>query len=687
MNKMDPGTIISIVQLSLSGVELVTKVVREFFGGNDKVPDKLKRLRDRLTQFHNAVEDVKQSTENNASSSRAYRGADSVIETLTECNDFLRQYASALSADRTPLGATQRVYLLVGPESVRIEDFDKRIMNHYVELQYWKTGRLETAVENLRTSINEMNEINQLAFRTRHSYSHPHRAHGSPRLPDSPGVFSDEFLHEPSTSRDVAQPGFPRSPKINPSPVNPSLPSIDELPSPQLISSSLPDVGSHGLPRRTGPVLTYLRRGTDSTLVEEEEPINSGAQAQIPTSPSQFRTPGYSVLLRIDSHQYQFSTTGYRIFNVLNSRVIEWHNPHSTITVLHYVHGNSSIPHTIPEDKRSRVFFLPKDVKHNFKVTKADGQPQTISGKPEYEFYRKADREVFQKNIRDCESLEMIRALKMHSAADNNIAIKFHLKVWRKNSLNDKPTFSFAAHEIGQPNHQVEFLIRWFKKTPELKGDHKLILKVYSGEPDPETEPETDATKRRLSFRRQSLNSTQTSTSRSSSRQRSSSARAPLPTLYEFQGIEPPGDVRKLGHLEIEFLTQELRKAFIKACYEAHRPAWEALRRDGTPSPVSQRSSYSRPPSWTLGPNQGPYELESSNIHEMEDSGRHELMGEPVFRIPSPSMSFTTPHFAEEVQFNTQSLFTPAREFKHERDPSPAATEDYDRGPYSREPG
>ncbi|KAI1417895.1 hypothetical protein F5Y13DRAFT_199030 [Hypoxylon sp. FL1857] len=676
---MDPGTILSIVQLSFSVLELGTKIAREFFGRNDRVPDKLKRLNDRLGLFHSVVKDIIQkSKEHNASSSSlAFPGADAIIETLTECKEFLRQYESA-----TP---SQRLVLLVGPDSSRIEDLDRRIMGHYAELQLLKTVDLENAFERLKESMVAMHVSQRTPSMTE-----------SPPQPELTGRF--EGTPENYSMTGIAnQLSFPRSPTLQAGSRNTSLPSILELPSPPAGLNYSFDVGTRRQPPslETGPVMAYLSRTRQNTVssrlthIEPGSTAHSQAQNRMSTSPpSQFNDPGHSVVLRIGPQPYQFSTSSYRVLDGGNSKVIEWSNAASEITVWHFVPNTCAIPHTIPEDAKFRVFFLPRNIKHKFKIIRADNESTDAEERPEYQFSRKIDREVFQQNIRACEFLEMIRALKINSAVERDIAILVHLKVWRQNDQDDKPTFSFAAHEVGQPSHHAEFHIRWFKKTPELKGDNKLILRVNSKESDLEDGPEA-LRPRRLSatfgatVRKLSGSSTHGSSSRSNSRSRSSSSKAPLSVLYDYPGLEPPIDVRNLGYLEIEFKNSELRKTFIKACYEAHRPAMEAWR-NNTPSPVSSQHIPSQPPSLILGPNPAPYELEDSGRYElMGDSGAHELMGDPGFQIPPPSL--TTPYYPEEVCFNTDSLFAPSR--TSDQDQDPGTFKDYDREPLSREPG
>lgn len=150
---MEPGTILSIVQLSSSVLKLGSKISQEFFGNNDRVPDKLKRLNGRLQRFYDSVEEIIKEVEGrNASSRLIYPGADAIIETLTECKEFLSQYEAALSTNRTFGGASQRLLLVAGPDSSKIEDFNRRIIDHYTELNHWRTGTIAGDIRDIRTS-------------------------------------------------------------------------------------------------------------------------------------------------------------------------------------------------------------------------------------------------------------------------------------------------------------------------------------------------------------------------------------------------------------------------------------------------------------------------------------------------------------------------------------------------------
>ncbi|KAI1761566.1 hypothetical protein GGR53DRAFT_505027 [Hypoxylon sp. FL1150] len=130
---MEPGTILSIVQLSGSILNLGSKVAREFIG-NDRERDELGNLNVRLQTFYKLVDDFVHDTPG-APSQLEYTGTSSIIRTLNECKRFLEQYDRALPTSRTLGRSTQRAR--VGPGGLEAEDFINRLSQHYHELQLW----------------------------------------------------------------------------------------------------------------------------------------------------------------------------------------------------------------------------------------------------------------------------------------------------------------------------------------------------------------------------------------------------------------------------------------------------------------------------------------------------------------------------------------------------------------------
>ncbi|KAI2602303.1 hypothetical protein GGR54DRAFT_624740 [Hypoxylon sp. NC1633] len=703
---MDPGTIISIVQVSSSILNFGLKVVHEFVG-NDKIRDKLADLNRRLQTFHHLVAEIVDKTPDASPSRLEYPGTGNVIKTLNDCKEFLKQYERTLSTNRTLGQTTQRAWLVAGPDSSRLDDFHSRIDRHYMELNQWdiniRSRRRES--RDMRTPVLPATSVPNPSPSNdiRATYNTDNL---SPPL-TSAEWFSDDTITELPPANFLTPSRANRSPILRPTPRNLSLGSIPELP-PPLASSAYPfdaDTRRHTTHLENGPVMDYIARGRPSPVnpttfrTELGDRVSESRDPSSGLSSPQFRISGHTVTLRIGNQPYKFDTGFYRILNHDAARVIEWYNLDSGVMIRHFVQSDTyHIPHTIPDDKHFRVFFIPRIVNHQVDIITGNSTPESHPATPEYRFDHKPDRETFQSKLRGCDYFKMIRAVKIHSAKERDIAIKIHLKVWRRADQDEDPTFSFAALQAGQLSHHLEFRIRWFKKTPELRGDTKLVLRPYSTDSDldygPTVPTPSPPAERRRSIRnltrRMSGDSNQPGSG--SPHSRSSSASAPPLILYDCKGRDPPAEVQDLGHLEIEFSNSELRKQFINACYEAHRPARAA----STPSPVSQRTS-SRPASWASTPTagQGPFELSGAQpVHELGDTGfqRHEL-GDTGFRelddtsfqmqlsLPPPSLTIS-----EEVVFNTHSLFAPPRALP-ERGRARFEAGESGRGSYAREPG
>lgn len=252
-------------------------------------------------------------------------------------------------------------------------------------------------------------------------------------------------------------------------------------------------------------------------------------------------------------------------------KIIEWNSPTTKIrhiseqfhspgaanelTSFTVPRGLARIPHTKPNDKKFEIMFLPMNAKHDFEITE-NQQVYTLQEKPRYQFSHKPDREVFQRKYRSRRGLEMIQALTIHSEKEKYIAQDIHLKVWRKDELDEEPTFSFVHHEKGQTTRHVEYKIRWFRRTPELKGDRRLIMRAYSQESDLDYGPRNEeGIKKGSTFLRRM--------SRESSKSRSPSNSSLVTMLYErdVRGITPPSDVQRLGYLDIEFRTSKRKSS------------------------------------------------------------------------------------------------------------------------------
>ncbi|KAI6084393.1 hypothetical protein F4821DRAFT_262051 [Hypoxylon rubiginosum] len=648
---MEPGTILSIVQLSGSILNLGSKVAKEFLG-NDKVRDKLVNLNVRLQTFYKLVDDFVQDAPG-APSQLEYPGAGSIIKTLNECKGFLEQYDRTLSANRSLGGATQRAWLVLGPDGPKVEDFNNRINQHIQELHFWTS------------------QIFQREFRSTITTS-PLVIGRTPNPP--PQAPSPELPARTLTpSRQDKTPELPARSR------NHSYDSIlerVELPPSAGITPSSPNVGvRRPLRPEHGPVLTLLgasgQISSASLPYTPEEPdtnTSSDSRPCLSIRSIQSRGPGHPVSLHIGSRTYKSNTNYYEVLDLDGVRVVDWiiDTNSEFLRIRHFVSPDRCrILHTVPNDVNSRASFLPRDLKHRFEITSLEtgSSKDSFMAMIVYQFNQKPDREIFQQKLRGCEYLKMVQATKVCNTLEKEIARIVHLKVWRRNDRDDEPTFSFTAHQSNQESHHVEYKIRWFKKAPELRGENKLVLRLYSADVDLDYGPPPDEPRRKSSTLRtigRRLSGDFSAASASHSRSRSSSAGASAFKLYDYKGIEPPAEVRGQGDLEIGFANPEFRKTFINACFEAHRPSWEAARRNSTPSPILQQT-LSRPPSLTLGPNRGPYELG----------------GAPVFEMPSPSLTF------EPVRYNVNSQSTPPR-LEQERAPEAADNSNLDGSPRNR---
>ncbi|KAI1084871.1 hypothetical protein F5B20DRAFT_591904 [Whalleya microplaca] len=620
---MDPGTIVSIVQLSASVLKLGSKISHEFFG-NDRIPEKLRLLNTRLQLFNGFLEEILRESAASGTPSRFdYPGTESIIKTLTDCKKFLDHYETTLSAKSRFGGAAQRIWLLTGPDSSRLEDFHKRIDQHYTELQHWTMRALHRDFAGLRSSIPTRapipileasnNEILQASSTNDTSLQFSCQSTLIPELPAEIPI-----VHASSLPN--------KSPGLGPPSRTPSIASIPELP-----QSAFPARGQsyffspnspyHKSPT-SGPVAQLLSRGHDTATIN----LYIGKRGP-----------------------WGFTFKNYKVSDLDEMRVVEWSG--DGVRIKHFIsRGTRGIPFTKHKDNKLEVSFLPREAKHQFEITD-ETTTEVIQDRPRYQFDHKTDREIFQRRVRSREYLEMIHVVRIHREGERNIAIGVHCKVWRRDALDNEPTFSFAALEKGQANHHVEYKIRWFKKTPELKGDNKVVLRVYSPESDLDYGPQPHEPEKRsltigLVVRRMSGSPNQPTQSRLPS------VSAPPLMLYEFKGMKPPDDARDLGYLEFEFENSKLRENFLNACFEAHHPGSRTWRRNTSMSESisssSMHSTPSQPASWTSSSNQT----------------LHEVMGDTGIHATPPTS--TRPWPSQEVHFNTLSPFALPQPAIHE---------------------
>ncbi|RWA09466.1 hypothetical protein EKO27_g5641 [Xylaria grammica] len=673
---LDPGTALSIVQLSGNVLKLGRTIAFEFFGP-EGAPGKLKHLNTRLQRLNTTLEEIlEQPSSPDEPSTVKIPGSVSVEKTLRECKAFLEHYKSLLS--ETP-SLSQRVLLIVGPDASRIDEFHRRIDQHYTELGQWRIG-----------SLNErMDELHVLVTSIRDFISVPPTNHPSPHIatnsrPTIPETGTYPMPYGTTTPSNLHPDQQLLSPTSHTSPVlraqssrNPSLISIPELPPAALQSPPFPI--DRALQHNRRNVTT--ESGSTIGLIGGQNYDAGVGGARTSYSSLNGPHPGHRITLILGTEEgFHFSPDAYEVHEGETERIIEWYSP--PIRVRHFLPSDKSrIPYTKPNDAKVEVTFLPLGSKHRFEITTPDGS-ESKSTKFKYQFTHKMDREVFQRRVRMRQSLQTVQVVKIHKLKEENIAMDVHLKVWARNEQDTDPTFSFAYLGKHELNNHVEYMIRWFKKEPERKGEKRLILRPYSEDTNLHYGPTIDdSIKRSSTFkdlkRKMSIGSNASLGSHSSSIGNSPAV------LYEGKGETAPEHVRRLGYLDIEFESMGLREKFVNACYEAHHPA-RILRRatfgsDTDPLSPRQPSVFS-----SGSPSVSQTTTPQRSIGEQEGVGLGVDMGIPGYvpgslnplQLPSPAIPRTA-----EIQFNTLSLFTmpdpaiPTTREPHPSEPSPTDTQ------------
>ncbi|KAI0436655.1 hypothetical protein F4803DRAFT_541482 [Xylaria telfairii] len=561
---VDPGTILAVVRLSASVLTLGHDIALEFFGP-ERAPEKLGHLNTRLQILNNFLERIlAQPGSPDKLSTTKFPGSISIEKTLKECKEFLENYRSLL-LEPGSLGATaRRVRLIVGPDASRIDEFHRKIDQHYAELEQWQMGSLAAGIDELRILITSVREsipgastINQPAYSN-----------------ETTSELGYHPIHHTSatTSTDLLPNQHLLSPTIHTSPVlrapsrNPSLSSIPELPPAAIQNPSFPIIES----------------GPDTSSVGRH--INYGNLGPAPISRSSWDvpSPGNSITLVVGAREdeLQFSLDGYQVYDDGTARIIESFNHQTQTRVRHYLPEETKrIPFTKPEDTRMEVTFLPRRSKHKFEITTQDG-PKSILDEFSYQFTYKVDRERFQRQVRLRQFLQIVRVVRIHTSEEKNIAMDVHLKVWARNEDDTAPTISFAWLGENGSKHHVEYIIRWFKNEPERRGKKRprLILRPYTEDTDLSYRSATDDPSRRSSTFREFRRRVSSASSMSFASRSTSVSNFPG-VLYEWNGKIPPDHIRALGYLEIEFDNVALREKFVNACFEAHPPGPYSPRR------------------------------------------------------------------------------------------------------------
>ncbi|KAI1311852.1 hypothetical protein F5Y03DRAFT_291272 [Xylaria venustula] len=654
---MDAGTILSVVQLSASVFKLGRDIAFEFVGP-EGAPRRLRHLNARLQILNSFLKKIlEQPGSPDKLSTTQFPGSESIEKTLKECKTFLEHYKSLLSESPGRSATAQRVLLTVGPDASRIDEFHKKIDQHYAELEQWRIGSLADRIDELHVLVESI----------RGSISVPLSNHPSPHPANSAGHATPEI------GQQLLSPTFHSSPIIRAQSRTSSLNSLTELP-PAAIQN-LPFTISGTYQRNISNITTESGSNVDTI---DGRGCNPGAgTARASYSSSNGSSGHYVTLILGTGRTFQFSHDAYDVYEGETGRIIDWRS--SGIQVRHFLPpGNRRIPYTKPNDSKMEVTFLPRGLPHQFEITTPGGSNMK-NERFRYQFTHKVDRETFQLRVRVRQSLQMVQVVRIHKYKEENIAMSVHLKVWGRSEKVTDPTFSFASLSKNESNHHEEYSLRWFRREIERKGERRLILRPYSEDTDLNYSP--GSSERSSAFkelrRRMSVNSNGSPGSRPSSMSNSPA------TLYEGKGETAPEYVRRLRFLDIEFESTGLREKFINACYEAYatppirRAVVEMDVESASPDPASVFSSLSPGMSQTTTPHQSISELEGVGLGvELDTPGSLQPL-----QLPSPAIQ----RMAPGIRFENLSIFTmpnaaiPTARATESSEPSPTDTQSRDK--------
>ncbi|KAI1120845.1 hypothetical protein F5Y10DRAFT_272672 [Nemania abortiva] len=641
---MDAGTIIAIIQLSASVFKLGREISSEFFVP-DSTPDKLRHLNTRLRILNEFLEtNLERPGSPDKLPTTRFSGLIAIEKTLKECKTFLEDYRSLLLKTTGPTATAQRVMLKVGPSASRIDDFHKKIDRHYAELGQWQIGSLADKMDELYTLINSLREAIPVASTNSiPTFPNSYQTHATPQITSYPGlnITTPAMADLPANQQPLISPRTRISPVLRAQPPTPSLNSFPEPPPATIPSYSIQ-------PAEGGSVTSSIgMQSYDGSIGPAQSSLWSASLSG-----------NYITLLLGTKEELRFSPDVYKVYTDDRGRIIDWFSPQ--IRVRHFLpSGTKGIPYTKPKNPKIEVAFLPHGSEHSFEVTTASEGIKRTSEKCRYQFTNRMDREIFQRQVRTRQYLQTVEVLKIHTPQEKNVAVHVHLKVWSRNDQDVDPTFSFAYLGPNEPNHHVEYKIRWFRREPERKGDKRLILQPYSEDTDLSYGPASDDTSRKSISgtlkdirRRMSTSPVTTFTSHSPS------TGHPPVVLYDGKGRAAPEEV-KLGYLDMEFQTLGIREKFVNSCYEAnHHTSRRATSEIEMPSsnPPSLFSLGSSGASQATTPQHSISELEGlSPATELDGSSHPVEMSalEYSLRLPSPAIPRTVP-----FQFNNPNPFT-----------------------------
>ncbi|KAF2728836.1 hypothetical protein EJ04DRAFT_86397 [Polyplosphaeria fusca] len=189
---------------------------------------------------------------------------------------------------------------------------------------------------------------------------------------------------------------------------------------------------------------------------------------------------------------------------------------------------------------------------------------------PKYAFITDLDCRSFQRFVRNRELLGVFD-INTITCATGKLAEFQHLKIWRIEGGDDKPTISFFADRLDYdegntgdaPAIFCEAHLRWFESAPRLDAPNVLRLALNRKN----NEAEARSPRRRFSFRRRS------SGIMSPESPRPSISVAYMDLLYDSINatlLTPDEDYEEMEFLEIEFTKNSDAHRFIRISRNAH---------------------------------------------------------------------------------------------------------------------
>ena len=134
---MDPGTIISIIEISRKTLVVLFRL-KEAFRGDETSRHKLEELEARLTNLNHVLSrtaDIPSLLESHPTA------LDELRRTITACSDLLKSYEHALSSSSNAKANFQRAKLALLDDE-KLDRLHDRLNRHVLDLQAWHVAEM-----------------------------------------------------------------------------------------------------------------------------------------------------------------------------------------------------------------------------------------------------------------------------------------------------------------------------------------------------------------------------------------------------------------------------------------------------------------------------------------------------------------------------------------------------------------